>query len=164
MKKLTNEVINRTIDVDTGEIIQITDQKTYRVSNEPDFIKLYLNDLVKLQNLPPSANNILYLLLQNMDYQNRIYITKSIKENVIKKLNISLSSLEKAVKGYIDKGLITKLDSSTYLTNPEIFGRGSWQNVKEIRMLVSYSSKGRMLLNYDEYSKKVETPTLFDKL
>ncbi len=162
MRKLTQEIEKEFIDNTTGEVINKLTQKTYTASNEPNYIKLYLDDLAKLKNLPPSANNILYLLMQNMDYKNRIYITKSIKDNICKSLNISDSSLNKAIKIYIDKGLFTKLDAQTYFTNPDIFGRGAWSDIKEIRMLVSYSKQGKLVLNYEEYNKKIVSPTLFE--
>jgi hypothetical protein len=107
--------------------------------------------------LPESNNTILMALLSGINYHNQIFITKTTKDILLSQLNIAEITFRKALKSFVDKGLLTKFDSHTYVVNPHIFGRGKWQDVKKIRMLVEYSEEGRILLNYEEYKKTIDS-------
>ncbi len=162
-RKLTQEIQQELVDNTTGEVITKLTQKTYTASNEPNYIKLYIDDLMRLKDLPKSTNGFFMAILKTMDYENKVYITKHVRQQIIKNMGIGESTLRRLLDNCIKKGLMTKIDSNTFFLNPNIFGRGTWQNVKEIRMLVSYSSKGRLLLNYEEYDKRKSIPNMFDE-
>jgi hypothetical protein len=36
-------------------------------------------------------------------------------------------------------------DKGMYIANPSLFGKGKWNDIKEIRMSISYSEDGRMI-------------------
>jgi len=163
-KRLTKEIT--TTNVDTDGVARIVDikQETVFTDREPDYVKLYLKDIMRLKGLPESGNSILYCLLASMNYAGQIFITKTTRDILCRQLNIAEITLRKAIEKFVNKGLLTKYDSNTYVANPHLFARGKWTDVKKIRMLVEYSEEGRLLLNYEEYIKAASSITAQNQL
>ncbi|WP_063657596.1 hypothetical protein [Candidatus Arsenophonus triatominarum] len=48
------------VDTETGEIKRLESINTVRLPEEPPYVKLYLDDLVRINDLPKSTSKILY--------------------------------------------------------------------------------------------------------
>ena len=144
-KRLTFESRETIISHD-GEIIENRINSTVIVDKEPDFVKLYLADIMTLSNIPKSGNVILMALIQRINYQNEIVIVKSIREEICFDLKIADVTFRKAMDQFINKGILSKKNTNVYIANPYLFAKGSWQNIKNIRLTVEYNSKGRFLI------------------
>lgn len=144
-KKVYKQVQTNIVDLETGEIKQSKDVETSYVNREPDFIKLYIADLIKLNDMPKSTSNILLSLLRNMTYDNEIIIIASLKRKIAKELNIAVETINKAVQRLNKQGIISRKDTSLYAVNPYLFGRGKWQDIKELRLKVTYNKDGKFI-------------------
>lgn len=144
-KKIIRETTENIVNHETGEVTETKSIKEKNISREPDYIKLYIADLIKLNDLPKSTSNILYSLLRNMTYDNEIIIIASLKRKISKELNISVETINKAVQKLNKNGIITRIDSGLYSVNPYLFGRGSWNDIRELRMKVVYNKDGRFI-------------------
>ena len=81
MKKVRKTTLKNTeiIDEKTGELLQ---SKTTKISyeKEPDYVKLYLEDVNKILNLKGRANETLLALIRKMNYDNEVVLTPDMKK------------------------------------------------------------------------------------
>lgn len=139
------QVQTTAVDVTTGEILaNVSNFTTIQSEAEPDFVKLYLSDVVKLNDLPKSYGGILHELLKCMTYENQIILNGYKREQIAKTLNTTQSYIYKTIAKLIELGLFLRLGNNTYLVNPNVFGKGKWSEVRKIRMTITYDKNGRM--------------------
>ncbi len=153
MKK-TLVKVKEVVDVLTGEIV--VSETTSLLEKEPNFTKLYFKDLLNLIGFSGGIYEILFLIVEKMDYLNSVILIKSVKEDIAKKLNIKLDTVNKAITTLYNKGvLIRKLDSrSVYVVNPNYFAKGAWKDISKIKMQLEYTPEGRVLVTEFEAQKK----------
>ena len=146
-KNEKKRVIQRTdcdiINQDTGEVLSSKSYKTFQVDNEPDYIKLYLADIAKLSNLPRGASSVLNELLKYMNYENIVVLNSFIKQHIADVLGTNVPVLEHQITSIINEGIMCRVGRGTYFVNPEIFGRGKWQDVYNMRLTITYDASGR---------------------
>lgn len=148
-KNIVEQEHTTTIVADEEGVVQHEETShkltTKQIEIEPDFVKLYLNDITRLYDLPRSTNKILLELLTFMQYDNIIALGKYRKTEIAKKLNITTGTLANALTKFIEQGILQKKSPSEFLVNPYIFGRGKWKDIKAIRLSISYDSKGKRM-------------------
>lgn len=144
-KKVTKEVTTNLVDHETGEIKETKNLKERIVAREPDYIKLYIDDLIKLNDLPKSTNDILYNILKRMNYDNEIVLVSHNKAKIAKELGIKLNTIDQNLMKLTNKGILTRVARGVYIANPYIFGRGKWEDIRELRMKVVYNKQGRFI-------------------
>ena len=142
-KKVIKEQSLKIIDEATGELVETKNLQTSKVEAEPDFIKLYVADIVRLKDLPKGCNPILHKLLQYMNYRNEVVINAYIKKTIAEEIGMQVNSIEHNLKVLADNGIITRIAQGTYFVNPDLFGKGRWQDIRELRMTVKYDRNGR---------------------
>lgn len=135
-----NEII---IDSETGEIINQERKEVLSVGKEPNYYKVYINDLANLQGLNPTEKKVLEILSANMSFDNIIVVIKPIKEKLAKSINGSFESVKKAIIGLTKKEILLKEERACYRVNPKYIAKGKWEDIKALRLVVEYSSKGR---------------------
>ena len=152
MAKMIYEETTTHTDHETGEQRTTSKRKKFEVIKEPNYIKLYLRDLCKLNDIPKSGNDTLNELLLLADYQNEIVLNSAVKGRICFTLGIKKPSLDNNISRLTKEGIIKRIDRGIYILNPNLFGRGDYQDIKKLRIEWEYSDKGREL-------KKVETDT-----
>jgi len=146
------------INAETGEVIQAIMNTTdvfRRADGEGNFIKLYISDLGKLNKLQHKTMMVLLELVKTMDYKNEISVSIGKKKDMCKELDIyNLVNGEKVVgTNVIDQhitklvktGLLNRKDKGMYIANPNLFGKGKWQDIKAIRMQFEYNYTGSFI-------------------
>lgn len=145
MKKVRKTTLKNTeiIDEKTGELLQ---SKTTKISyeKEPDYVKLYLEDVNKILNLKGRANETLLALIRKMNYDNEVVLTPDMKKELAASLNVKLNTFEHNITILIQNNIFIKKGVNFYLVNPNIIAKGDWQTIKTIRMTVTYDKNGRM--------------------
>lgn len=137
-KKITYQTEQAFVDSETGEIISNTSYTQSILPKEPDFVKLYLDDISHLTKLPNWTNPILNELLKIMNYQNEIILNSSIKNRIAKRLEIQTDSIDKALQYYLKKNVLTRVEVGIFLANPYLFGKGEWKNIRNVRIEMGY--------------------------
>lgn len=161
-KKIRYAKETLTVDHQSGEVFSQELVTTSEVEKEPEYVKLYITDMMKLTGIPKSASSILMSLLRYVNFNNQIVLVKPIKEEISRELNISMETLKKALQLFIDKGILSRADRGVYVTNPFFFARGSWQHIRKIRLMVEYTEKGRFIIK-KESADDSTTEALQDK-
>lgn len=149
-KIIRNETEVIITDRDTGEIINTETIRTHAVEKEPDFIKLYLNDVGMLVGLSPYDQKVFLSLVKHMTYSNLVVLIKPVKEEICNELGIKLNTINKAIDNLKNANLLMKYQGtdgqvkrSCWLVNPYLAAKGTWTDIRSIRLQIEYSSEGR---------------------
>ena len=143
MKKNREKTITQRIEIKqvnnvTGEILQESQSIKRKVGREPDFIKLYLDDVMMLSHIPKSKSDILYLLLRKMNYDNEITVVASHKRAIAQEVGCSVINIDKTLALLVEKGVLFRKERGIYIANPLLFGKGNWENIEELRLSIDY--------------------------
>jgi hypothetical protein len=146
-KKVSRSEVTTEVDRDTGEIGREVKTDTFLIDREPDFVKLYVQDIAKLNDVVGQENNVLLEFIRYMGYNNIIPAYKPIKQMIARKLNVSLHTVEKSIKKFKKKGLFISVSRGIYMADPELFGKGKWSDIKNLRLVIEYKPDGTKKLS-----------------
>ncbi len=153
-KVISYQNIHTTINKETNKVTSQTTTSKIKVDKEPNYVKLYLDDICLLNNLPKTSSAILNELLLCSNYNNEISLSRGIKNRIAKDLDVTNGHLDNTISKLSKFGILKKIDVGLYVLNPFIFGRGNWLEIKSIRATWKYSDKGRELdivgLDFDD--------------
>lgn len=146
-KNVVKEINTITIDGVTGEIDNIKTVQSYGIEQEPPFVKLYLSDVIRLKDLPPATSTVLHAILQVMNYQSKVMLMGFIKKEMCDNLGMGMNTLNKAIDNLHKSDILIRIATGYYVVDPELFGKGSWKDIKNIRLQIDYSTddKGRTI-------------------
>lgn len=147
------------IDHETGEITKEETQTSFRVTHapEPPFIKLYIEDVLYIADMPKSLANTVYAFLQYTTFANAkngmcVVLNPYIKEQICQDCGFdNVRSLNNALGKLVKGDILRRLGAGTYQFNPYLFGRGEWRDIDNIRATWTYDLKGRTfnsVINY----------------
>jgi hypothetical protein len=159
-----SESVTRVVDMKTGfvETEKTRGTKVFVVDQEPPFVKLYLDDIVKLKETPKGAADVLYELIGYMPYANQstpvIAINNSIKRIIAKKLSCSMGKIDHAITDLVKKGILLRTDVGLYAFNPTLFGRGEWKDIKKLRLEITYDENGKTFRSFIESFEDASEP------
>ena len=146
-KFITKTEVVKTYDRESGEeIVKDINISSFSVDKEPEYIKLYIQDIGRLKKINGKANDILLAFISKMGYNNIIPTYKPIKMLVAKDLNVSLHTVSSAIKKFKATGLFIPYVRGMYIADPEIFARGNWKNIKNLRLVIEYKKNGTKTL------------------
>ena len=147
-KQITRDTV---IDKATGEILSevATEQQVVQRGGEPKFVKFYIDDLILINNLPTKSSAVLWELVKNTTYENKIILNGSIKKDICAKLNIKMPTLNNTLSSFVKKEILYRLDTGVYMPNPYLFARGKWEDIHELRMVVQYKQNGEKSINLE---------------
>lgn len=151
MKKRLNKMGNIektteiTIDSETGEVIEGETIERIPIGREPTYFKVYIDDLSKLMGLNDNENLFFYSLARNMSFNNSVVLVKRNKEHIVKETKLSMKTIEKYIKRFVDKKILIREDRACYIVNPAYCAKGEWADIKSLRIEISYSSMGRQV-------------------
>lgn len=152
--KITTELTKTTVDSNTGELLAVSSEKVGIVPKEPNYVKLYLEDIAYLSNIPKWGTTILYELLKRMNYRNEIILSSGIKRMIVSEmhesgLNVTVQAIGNALTDFVKAKILIRKDTGVYLANPFLFGKGEWKDIRNIRLQVGYNLDGTRELKAD---------------
>lgn len=130
---------------------------TYSIESEPPYVKMYLDTVLYLSDLPKSYNPVLSAILMRMPWANQcqdIAINSGVKRRIAKELGISVSRINNALTDFVKGKLLYRVDTGVYQVNPNIFGRGEWADIKKLRLEISFDASGKTIMAEIEKNKK----------
>lgn len=152
LKKIVFEKKELVTDFETGEVSSETVQTVVRTSKEPPYIKLYIDDVIRLYGLPKGESKILFELVKRMNYQGEIVINAAVKRDIAKALDLGGAKPEQVISNSMAKlvknDILFRKDTGIYITNPHVFAKGDWSDIQELRdsyieLKIKYSMSGR---------------------
>lgn len=146
MPTVKTSTLDRVV-TDKGEIIYNHEKSTLSWGAEPRYIKLYLDDILYLSDIPSRFSAVLFELLKYATYANEgmeIFINASMKKRIMKNLGYqSLSPINNALSQLARGKVLLHPDTGYYVLNPIFFGKGDWQDISKLR--------GELHVYYDEF-------------
>ncbi len=147
---------DKIVDNVTGEIVQertTEDEQTLTIiKQEPPYVKLYIQDLLYLSDMPKGLTNVVYSLVSRATYANPrdtekgliIGLTGYIREEICKECGYKkIQSLNNDITKLLKGNIIKRIGTGTYQLNPYLFGKGEWKDINKIRMSWIYDIHGR---------------------
>jgi hypothetical protein len=137
----TNTVITKN---EKGEnVVESETTMTKRkVENEDAYIKLYLKDIGLLHGLANQHNQLLYEIFPYTAWNtHKVLMPIGLKRTIAEKLNTSVAVIDVYLSKLTKKGILIKEGGGVYLLNPQLFGKGDWKSIRELRLTISYNPK-----------------------
>lgn len=145
MATIFNQIIEKTINEETGEIVEKRETQAMRFGEEPLYIKLYLKDIMYLSDVPAGLSNVTYALLKRATYASEeegmvISLTSYTKKRIMKEVGYErMQSLDNSIRKLVKGKILYRIDLGTFQFNPYLFGKGNWADVARIRLKIDYS-------------------------
>lgn len=146
---IVNEAWREKVDGGTGELMELEHSVGTRTihSSEPPFVKLYITDVLYMQDMPKGLTNVVYALLDQATYAKkglRISISTGFKNEICEQLGIPRQTLNNALVKLCKGKILRRIDTGLYELNPYFFGRGEWKDIDNLRMTWDYNDiKGK---------------------
>lgn len=143
MKRKLIERVEKKMDFESGEVLEMSSFEEYYLDKEPEFVKLYLDDIVKLKDLPGTSHSVLLCILRYMNYDNEVTLISHIKDKIAQKVGIARTTVDNVIKKLKKANLLLPVNRGVFLVNPRYFGKGEWKNIKALRVKITYSENGK---------------------
>ena len=147
-------------NTETGEIKRVlTEEQIGRVESEPEYIKMYINTQLTLQNIDLSLAPAIIAFgpyityANNPEHQHMIRTDNFVREGVAAALGVSTKRVEQLIKELVEVGIfipieVRKVESDgiikttkrrgVYFVNPFIVAKGAWADIKKLRMAIDF--------------------------
>jgi hypothetical protein len=148
-KKIIQSTVSQVVDMQTGEIVEASSTNIYRLPSEPPYVKMYLDDLCVLINVPESQKNLLLHLLRRLDFEGYIILSPRARKDIAKSLGIADQTFRNRLNELCKSGIIHRASTNEYMANPSYFARGEWKSIcarrQAFELKITYSDKGRKI-------------------
>ena len=132
-KKTTYTDTKRIVNEETGEVKQTVTNTIARVPQEPLYVKVYLQDINRIYDLPKGCSPALYEILKEMNWKGIINLPKYTKEQCAAAAGLTPASFNNCISDLVKKDILKRLGTSVYIANPHLFGQGKWLEIMERR-------------------------------
>ena len=153
-QSVETEVLN-----EYGEIVSKRANRVLNWGNEPQYIKLYLQDILYLSDLPKHHEKILFELLKRATYAGEKYgmeitLNAGIKKRIAENLGIkNIRSINNTLSDLVKGKILFRADIGVYTLNPYLFGKGDWQDISRLRLEINYDDiKGKTFKTICRYN------------
>lgn len=143
-----------------GEFVSKRANKTLSWGSEPAYIKLYLQDVLYLSDMPTKHSAVLYELLKRASYAGdkdgmQVIINASLKRRIAESLGLkNVGSISNAITDFVKGKILYRADVGMYNFNPYLFGKGDWQDISRLRLEINYDDiKGKTFKTVCEYKE-----------
>lgn len=166
MARVNQSVVETVIDAETGQILHKTENKTLTYEDEPAYIKLYLQDILYLNDMPKQYAGLTSALLRRISYASDNYgmcvtLVPLVKKAICEEMGWKkVQTLDNALKKLVAGKILYRIDRGIYKFNPFLYGKGDWQTISRMRLEINYDEiRGRTFqtnLDFAEAQKIAE--------
>lgn len=152
----TYESTVTTVDVTTGEILNQQATVRKKVATEPDYIKVYYQAMMAVNNIAEIPLDFLLALSAQIGYSNGervlFFNNKTTRNSIADLCHIGDNMVQKYIKRCVNKGvLFTTPDRGTYEVNPWLIAKGKWENIRKLQANFSFTDgKWERVIGLDE--------------
>lgn len=126
------------VDSTTGEILRQEHAIKKKTSTEPDYIKVYYQAMMAVNEISEIPLNFLLALSAQIGFANGdkilFYNNKTTRRAISDYCNIGDNMTAKYIRRSVDKGILfSTQDRGTYEVNPWLIAKGKWEHIKELQ-------------------------------
>ena len=129
-----------------------------KLPKEPDYIKLYIDDIGYLMGIQEGHRTILLYIAASVGYDGFVTLTLARKARIAATVGMAVKTIENAITNFLKTGILYREGRCEYQLNPSLFAKGEWRHIRERResfnLQISYSTHGKRILGIQ---KKTET-------
>lgn len=141
-------------DLRTGEAVEHRSSNVVRMSQEPPYVKMYIQDLGNLMELTGGQKNLLYVLVGKIDFEGIISLNAASRRRLAKVAGLSDGAFRNAISVFCKKDIIRRVESNEYEVNPFYFAKGEWRTINQRRrdfeLRIRYGADGSRLISTGE--------------
>lgn len=159
MPRINQSITTKLVD-EKGNVKETRENMKLSWGAEPPYIKLYLQDVLYLSDMPKSHENILFELLKRATYAGDKYgmtvtLSSGMKQIIAEELKIkNVRSINNALSELVKGNVLFRIATGVYQFNPYFFGKGEWQDIARLRLEINYDEiKGRTFKTVCEYKQ-----------
>jgi hypothetical protein len=138
------------VDYETGQVTKQTNSKVINLPQEPPYVKMYIDDVGKLLDVPPGPRMVLYQLVRKLDYEGFISLTPAARERIAKACDISVRTMSNYLTMLSASGILRHAGRGEYEMNPNLFAKGDWKDIakrrQDFELSIQYRSDGSKVL------------------
>lgn len=153
-----NQSFETQIQNEHGKIVSKRTNTTMSWGDEPNYIKLYLQDIMYLSDMPKQYASLTACLLKRVSYAGDedgmcIVLVPRIKQAICNEMGWKrISSFDNALQKLLAGKILYRIDRSMFRFNPYLFGKGDWQDISRLRLEINYDDiKGKTFKTNIEY-------------
>lgn len=140
------QISERITTTESGQIVREEHERVLRLPQEPEYIKLYLEDLGAILDVPAGPQTVLMALLRKMDWEGMITLSPASRERIARLCNIKIHTLANYLTVLCERGVLKRTGRGDYEMNPHLMGKGDWSEIlkrrAEFKMTVTYRPDG----------------------
>ncbi len=121
-----------------------TDFDTGEITEEPNFVKLYIDDLCKVKGLSANQHMIFSFMLQNMNWDNLVGYGAYTKASFLKINNLANQTFNNNVASLVKANLIERVGRGEFRVNKKYAVKVEWSKVQSISWTTKYTKSGRV--------------------
>jgi hypothetical protein len=138
--------ITETTDADgvferSSSVVTIT-----KLPKEPDYIKLYIDDIGHLMGVQEGHRSILLYIAASVGYDGFVTLTLARKARIAATVGLAVKTVDNAIGLLVKTNILRREGRCEYELNPSLFAKGEWAHIRERResfnLNVSYSKAG----------------------
>lgn len=148
------------VDQTTGEILSSIQKTITKVSNEPDYIKVYYETMLAFNQIYDVPTSFVLSLSKFLEWTNDgkpqcTTINKRVKEILANDCGVDTRQIERYVKKSVENGLLFRTNyRSVYEVNPFMIAKGKWDSIRVLR--TNFEFTGGRWQRTIEYENKIE--------
>lgn len=138
------------VDYETGQVSRATDSRVIHLPQEPPYVKMYIDDVSKLLDVPPGPRMVLHQLVRKLDYEGFISLTPASRERIAKACQIGVPTMSNYITQLCKAGILKHAGRGEFEMNPHLFAKGDWKDIAKRRqafeLSIKYSEDGTRTL------------------
>lgn len=144
-KDVLYRVEKQIVDNTSGEVQEETTVRRIRVQREPEFVKMYLNDLMYISNMPIKGGTtagrlaVLFELVKLMKYgTNQVAVSTGERRKIAAALELHDLTVQRYISDFQKAKIMIKEDVGLYTMNPHFFAKGEWKEIGQMKMNIKF--------------------------
>ena len=159
---LKQRTVKETVDLQTGKVSKRETDTTFSIPAEPPYIKLYLQDILYLSDLPKTHDKVLISLLKSATWASAelgmvVTLSAGLKRLMAQRLQLkNPRSINNVITDFVKADILKRIETGVYQLNPYLFGRGDWADIAQLRTTVTYTLEGRTFQSMIDYKSNIK--------
>lgn len=121
------------VKMDGDRRVSETRHTETKIPSEPDFVKLYTEDVANLNGIKGHQKDVLAFMAAIMNYDNVAIVSPGQRVRWAKELGITISTINCSISRLMRAGHIRSESQGEYIINPNMFAKGEWLNTVKKR-------------------------------
>jgi hypothetical protein len=123
VKNRTETIIT---DHKTGEVLSQESTVTYKVPQEPDFVKVYIESFTDM-GLRDHHVTLLFQLVRKMNYENVIALTPGARVRIGEKLKIQQQTFRNYLAVLLEADIFRRIGHGEFMVNPTYIAKARFE-------------------------------------